>query len=709
MKKKVDLKDILRKYEKELTGSIERASSENYSREYNKFKEEIYHESSFYEKNAKKVGKIFRVKLKKEEELKLNREIRDANLSITPNDAASFSLFSLFFSLFTSILISAIIFILGSFPYLLFILLVFTSLFIYYYTATLPERLAQRWRLKASSQMVPCILYIVVFMRHTSNLELAIRFASEHLQNPLALDFKKIFWDVEVGKYSTIKESLEAYLEKWRFNSREFVEAFNLIESSLYEPSNERRIEVLEKALSLILDGVYEKMLHYTHDIQAPLTNLYMLGIVLPTLAIALLPLASTLMGGAIKWAHVALLFNALIPAFVFYMTSQILSKRPGGYGETELLEQNPNYKYYTDKAPYYKALLFTIPLIVISLIPLLLHFTAIPSLLGVPSDIEIEGIGKMFDFKENNAGPFGPLALLLSLAFPLGISLFFSISYGLKTKKLIETREMTKDLEKEFSSNIFQLGNRLADGVPAEMAFGSVAESLRGTPASEFFRIVDSNIRQMGMSVKNAIFHPTKGAIIFYPSELIRTSMQILIESVKKGLDVGARALISISQYVKNIHKINERLRDLLADVVSSMKSNMSFLAPVLAGIVVGLGAMITSILNRLKTMLDAGALNEGDAIGGLGDVSTLTNMFNIDNMIPPYFLQIIVGIYLVEIIYILTKTLVIVESGSDMLKEKAEIAKNMRTSMITYTITTLIAIVTLIALAQIAVSGLG
>jgi len=30
-------------------------------------------------------------------------------------------------------------------------------------------------------------------MRHTSNLEKAIAFASEHLQYPLALDFKKYF------------------------------------------------------------------------------------------------------------------------------------------------------------------------------------------------------------------------------------------------------------------------------------------------------------------------------------------------------------------------------------------------------------------------------------------------------------------------------------------------------------------------------------
>src|SRR3989344_1182007 len=112
--------------------------------------------------------------------------------------------------------------------------------------------------------MVPAILYIVIYMKHTSNFEKAVSFASEHLQPPLALDFKKIFWDVEVGRFSTIKASIDNYLESWKDYSMEFIEAFHLIESSLFEPSEDRRIEVLEKSLQVILDGVYDKMLKYT-------------------------------------------------------------------------------------------------------------------------------------------------------------------------------------------------------------------------------------------------------------------------------------------------------------------------------------------------------------------------------------------------------------------------------------------------------------
>jgi len=158
----------------------------------------------------------------------------------------------------------------------------------------------------------------------------------------------------------------------------------------------------------------------------------------------------------------------------------------------------------------------------------------------------------------------------------------------------------------------------------------------------------------------------------------------------------------VSISQYVKNIDKINERLKDLLADIISGMKSNMSFLAPLLAGIVVGLAAMITTILSRLQGLLATGG--EGAAIAGT-TVGNLTNLFDLQAMIPPYWLQIVVGIYLIQVVYILSLTLVSVESGVDKLREKSEIAKNMKTGILLYIMAALAASLILSILAGVAI----
>ncbi len=709
-------REILKKYSSKIEDQIYNEGDINYSQDYQKFREETLSNLNSYEKLCKNIGSILQIKLSEKDGKKLQKEITEARLEISPGEVSGFNMFVLLSCFFISILLSVgIYFLTNAFPVLLFIMLIVLSLFLYTYVSSIPKRIAQTWRLKASSQMVPAILYLVVYMRHTSNLERAIKFASEYLQPPLSLDFKKIFWNVQTGKFPTIKESLEDYLESWRDYSLEFVEAVHLIESSLYEPSEERRIAILEKSLEIILDGVYEKTLAYTHDVKSPITNIYMLGIVLPTLGLSLLPLASTLLQGAVKWYHLALLFNVFVPFIVFYMTNNILSKRPGGFGETELLERNPNYKYYADKSVYLFSFLLAFPLLLLGFSPFLIQLFG--KSIGIDPNLTFGDINfpffqdqKLFGFESTatgTVGPFGLLALLLSLLIPLGIMLFFTVAYDAKTKKLIQMRKETKNLEKEFSGTIFQLGNRLADGIPAEMAFGRVAMALHDTPTAGFFSLVNTNIQQAGLSVENAIFDKNRGAINSYPSALVKTSMKILTESVKKGLPVAAKALMSISNYLKNIHKVEERLKDLLADVTSEMKSNMTFLAPLLSAIVVGLSSMITMILLKLKDLMTAQNSLGENALGGM-NISQLLEMFDVSAMIPPYFMQIIVGIYLIEVIFILTKTLVSIESGEDKLGEKYEISKMLKTGIILYSIVAFISIIALNALAFASISGI-
>lgn len=706
-------REIIEKYSRILEREIKQDIFR--SKEYEKFKEEAIPELSAYEKACKNFSFV-KVKPNEKVRKELQNHIDFAQLSITPEEAYSFAIsIFLFCVVLTFIIFAFLAFYLsidiGQAGLIAFLLLLF-SFFVYYYFNYKPKNLAFRRRLKASSQMVPCILYIVVYMRHTSNLERAIKFASDHLQPPLAYDLKKVFYDVEVGKYSSIKQSLDAYLQKWRDYNLEFVEAFHLIESSLYEPDEQKRISLLEKSLQVILDGTFEKMLHYSHEIKNPLTNIYMLGIVLPTLGLALLPLASTLLQGALKWYHVALIFNLILPFLIYYMMNSVLSKRPGGYGETELLERNPKYYKYKSKSPYIIAFIVSFPLFLIGLIPLLFFYTPLPQYFGLEKDYNVTLANVnllLFDYKKTETGfngPFSIFSLILSLFVPLSIALFFSIVYSLKTKELIEVRNKTKALELEFSSSLFQFGNRLSDGLPAEIAFGKVAATLKGTSSGEFFSYVNYNIQQFGMSVEQAIFDEDRGAIKYFPSDLIRTSMRILIESVKKGLNVAAKAMISISQYVKNIHTIEERLKDLLADIVSGMKSNMVFLAPLLAGIIVGLAGMITQILNQLLTLIQLGEV-KGEIAFGLG-AEQITTLFNLSNMISPYALQIIVGIYVVQIIFILTKALVTIDGGEDRLRERYETAINLKRAITLYFLCALISIIALSLLAIFAVSGL-
>jgi len=294
---------------------------------------------------------------------------------------------------------------------------------------------------------------------------------------------------------------------------------------------------------------------------------------------------------------------------------------------------------------------------------------------------------------------------MILSIFFIFGVALFFYISFKGKTSELKKEREKTKELEIEFNNSLFQLGNKLGTGTPLEIAFGKVAEDTKGLRTEDFFKKTNYNITQMGMSVEQALFDSKRGVLIYYPSSLVYTSMKILVESSKKGSTIAALSLVNLSQYVKNFYKITDRLKDLLSEIISDMKSNMTFLAPILSGIIVGLSMMMSSILSYISTISN----NFSDVSSSqFGNIGSILKMFEGTETIAPYFLQIIVGIYLIEIVFILTKTLVAIDSGEDKLDQIYLTGMNLRRAIFLYSIIAIGSSIALSFLSSFVLSGL-
>ena len=246
----------------------------------------------------------------------------------------------------------------------------------------------------------------------------------------------------------------------------------------------------------------------------------------------------------------------------------------------------------------------------------------------------------------------------------------------------LLKSVKKTKELEEEFSSAMFQLGNRLGDGIPAEIAFAKVAANMKGSTSGDFFNLAERNMTKLGMGLEQSVFDPKVGAVVSFPSKVIESSMKVLIESVKKGPRIAAQALLSMSRYIKEIHRVEERLKDLMSDIISSMKAQTKFLTPAIAGIVIGITSMISTILTRLSAQLTSFAAKGGtDSVGGWGD---MLSIFGIG--IPTFHFQVIVGIYVVQIVYILTILSSGIENGADKLGERYALGKNMINSTLLY-----------------------
>ncbi|MFW5879671.1 MAG: type II secretion system F family protein [bacterium] len=703
--------DLKQKYNKRIkaelegkaTSAFEDASS---SDEYKFFMDETKNrKKSFYETACYYAEKYVGIEPDKKTAEKISKSAKFANLQLTPKGVYSFGIVAPLLFVFIFGMVSFLLF---SSPFFLFILILFGGLGAIIPLFQMPNFLADRFRLKASGQMVLSIFYLVTYMRHTSNLERAIEFAAAFLNKPLSTEFRKVLWDVEAGSFDTISDSLENMVDKWREYNPEFVDAIHLIESSLLEGSDNRRLQLLDKSLDVILDETYEKMLHFAHNLQSPITTLHMLGIILPILGLVILPLALSFLE-EIKWYHIAVLYNVFLPVMVFLLGQRILSRRPSGYGETPLDESNKEVKAALDtniilfgKDTNIPPNIFLAVGLILSLFmglsPVIMHALNIEDF-GFGDELALESCGQEYCFlgyREvesstfgeglQEVGPYGMGASIMSLLFILGVGITFGIYYNSKSRALKKVFDKSKELENQFSSALFQLGNRLGDNIPAEIAAYKVAQTLPDTAAGNFFKIVSVNIQKLGMSVQDAIFNSSVGAIIYYPSQLIESSMKVLIQAVKKGPLIASNALINISRYVKEMHKVEERLQDLMAEVISSMKSQISFLTPIIAAIVVGITSMISTIIGNLNMSLSAVGENVPANSGQLDMVSQFFKA-----AMPTYYFQIIVGLYVLQITFILTILVNSIKNGSDKVEEQYMLGQGLTKSISLYALSTI------------------
>ena len=721
---------VKKKLASELNESSEGDTSEEddetiISKEYDDFKKEnLPKQYGFFEKACEISQGIMKASPDKEIKPKLEESIKTCHLNVTPESATSFVYVGSVAVFFVCLVIGGLIFSLMSMSpntadeaidFLMFSMFMgmILAMMAFFQIRNLPINMASQWRMKASNSMIICVFYIVTYMRHTSNLENAIRFASEHVGFPLSLDLKMILWNVETNEYSSITESIDNYLIRWKEYTPEFIDSMHLIESSLLQGNEEKRLQTLDKSLSNILEQTYEKMLHYAHNLQGPLSNLNMLGVILPVLGMVMLPLVVSMMD--VQWYYLMGLYNIILFVSVFNLGNKILMTRPNGYGDTgeeanndeKLKRMNIDLGFTKiSLKPSHLGILVAVIFSIIALSPLYLYQVNplfdddfINSAINMfPAfELTLEDM-KPLDYRIRDGkvvGPYGILATLASFFFTLAAGIGLSIYYKSKSSNVIKIRERTKKLEEEFTGALFQLGNRLEDGIPTEVALGKLAETMEGSASGEFFQQASDNVNRLGMGVEEAIFNKETGAIKNYPSSLIASTMKVLVESAKKGPTIAAQAMVNVSTYIKEIHKVDERLKDLMSETLSSMKSQIKMLTPLISAIVVGITALIIDILGNISEQ----ATEMGDGGGMAG------NMFG--EGIPTYYFQIVVGIYVVQIVFLLTKIVSGIENGSDKASESYQLGNNLARSTMIYIAVAGIAVIAFTALAQMILAG--
>ena len=678
----------LDKYKKELESELEGkqvSSAGNYSQEYRQFlKEQLDANQSRYAKYCRNSAKILPAHLNHNDEEKISNYLQLLHLNIPPSSVLSFAYLSAIFIILSSVVLFAVF---VNFYFLIFGLI--AALVSMYILSKAPEFMFKSWRAKASNQLVSAVLYMVIYLEHTSNLEQAVYFAARNLPPPLSLDFIRALWLVESGKYSTISESLEEYVKIWQEWNSGFVESIHLLESSLYVKTEQRRHEILERTINTVLDSTEHSMMKYAHDSQNPVQAVHMLGIILPVMGLVMLPMIISFMGDVISTWQIVFLYNILLPITVYLLAKQTLDKRPSGVSTNDIYTFY-DYKNYNASIKIGNTQMHVSPKLaglavsMAFLTPSILYFASIYS----HPETLVAAQNSLF-------------TLFMSTLIVAGVGFGLASYFYLRVKDLVPQQNALNKIDKEFGNSIFQLGNRLEEGMPVEIAFKKVADTMPQSPIAGLFNKIYLNLVQSNMNLKQAIFNPQTGALARINSSLICGVMNIVIEGAQKGSKIVAFSLITISRYLNSIHSVDERLKDLLAETIASLKSEVKLFIPMIAGIVVAMAVLTTNILVNLSVRLqDLTAVGGSESSLGFG--STLMDIFKLEYLIPSWTFQLIVGIYLIQVTVIVSYLLSGIINGSQRVDQNNEIQKNLFISTGVYILVTLVMSAIFIMLTQ-------
>lgn len=608
----------------------------------------------FYSKVCNFIGNIFRLNISfgKDSEKKLQELIDFAGLQTTAkniyNTAIFFALISIIFLILFIIsgrILFGFLFLLAGFG---------SSFFVIYY----PNILARYIRITAAPDLILTILYMIISLRVIPNLENALYFAAKNVKGYIGNSLKKLVWKVQIGEYSNIDKALEDFALKFKVENEEFYDAIEIIRASVLKPENER-LKMYEEALSIILERNLDRLKAYAQELKTPITLITYMGIILPVLVTTLIPILTSFIQTNINpWLLVAL-YNVAIPLIIIFFNNIYLRTFPTFLSEIEF-EKHPR----GNKIGFLKISNINLPLLPISVLITILFSWF--------------GYNLIIENKENPLLKLlGAELIIVGLIIAIVIYSFFSYYRNIKI------RDEIKSVEDSFMEGLFNFGNILSIGYSVENSLEKLVARLKGIKAYDFFNDILTNIKVRGVTFHRAIFDENFGVIKNYRSSLIENTMRIISEGLKLGSRAVSQSVVTISNYLKSVKKIEIYSKEIFEDITSEIKILTLLLIPLFTGIITGISGIISDVMDFLhKFTSQFTQLQNQTGFGGVG----LGFGLSFKSLLPIETFALIFGIYMIEINVISIIFLSNLESQKDKIAKYQALTKILIISLILY-----------------------
>ena len=518
-----------------------------------------------------------------------------------------------------------------------------------------------------SLSYAPTILtQLVVYLKQNPNLERAMHFVSKYSEGKIADEIKNVLWKCLMGYKLNLKEELGRMAQKWGEYLAELKRSLYLIAASVSEKNEIKRNQTLDRAIKISLEGIIHKIEDYTNQLYLPTLFLFSFGTILPLVIISLLPILSFL-GGEFSSPLQIFLALAISLIAIYFYSNKVLAKRPPSFSTIKLPNNLPEYPppaYMKFKIGKKEIEVKAVPYTILTF--LVISFPGLMFLLGgIPS------LSFAQDYFSSMLKGFNTLTIVWG--FGIAITVY---AYGTSWYKK-NMRSKIKELETEIVDGTYQLASRIDEGRSPEDTILYISKNMPKTEFGEIMNKTYKVLRSRHTTIEDSFFNKEYGTLKDVHSKNFKLIIRLFVNSLKKSISHSAQTLFTISNHYDQLNKTEEKLKTILKNSLSMMRTTASIFAPMITGLIIALQQLIQDGLRNAKS--------------GLGDMGY--QYINLSFISPPSFsveiLQLIAGIYMILLAYLLIRYVSLLEYGKDEVMLKYEVSKNLPIAIFIFTLT--------------------
>ena len=534
-----------------------------------------------------------------------------------------------------------------------------------------PKTYAKYLQIRSLGDIPEVLSYLVMYLKLIPNLENSVKFTASESTTILAVDLRKLVWDLEIRVYQGIDDAITHFATQWGKWSEYFKRSLHLLQSSIHERDETSRIITLDRALEVSLEGTKESMNQYVNRLHQPTLILYSLGIMIPLSLVAMLP-ATGLIGIKISLLQIFMVYDILLPLFVFLFMRNILLSRPATFNPPSVPSDHPDLCHINRK----RQLCFAIVSGFIVATPgIFFHISTL--MVRKVSSTPFFLFTRIHEFTS-----FLPVTLFYIWGIGTAVAYYCITVYNPQKK----VRDGIKQMENEFSDALYILGKRLSEEKSAEESFQYTAQTMEGTQISEVFRMTSYNLTAMHTNFHDALFDKDFGSLRYVYSDRIKAILRLFVEGTQKSYQAASTSLIHIADHLKQLQDVERKIKDVLYELTSTIHTTVSLFAPLIAGVTLSITTLISSLLLSLNSQIPT------DTTSTLSpSFSGISEAFTPENVHPDYFI-LVIGIYLIQLVILLTRFTNGINEGDDKACYMHSLGKTMPISITVFSVTVIL-----------------